>query len=166
MNKILALDNALAITGWSIFEDKNLLDYGVFKTSATDSIEKRLNNIYVEISSLFKKYNFNNLFFEDCQQQSNKNVQTFHKLSMVKGIILYWCEINKIPHTILSPSHWRNILKTEYNISWGKNRTNQKQAAKDFVKKHFNLKVSEDEADSICLGLAGIIENASKETAF
>jgi hypothetical protein len=40
--KILALDNALRITGWSIFEDSKLISYGKFTIAANDDLSKRL----------------------------------------------------------------------------------------------------------------------------
>lgn len=166
MKRILAIDNALATSGWAIFDDDKLYETGVFKTNSTESIEKRLSKIFDYLDCLKIEYDFDQIIFEDCQQQSNRNVQTFHKLSMVKAIILYFCDVTGTRYKILSPSQWRKILKDEYKISWGKIRTQQKNAAKNFVKEKFNKDISEDECDAICLGLAGIIENKKIKSAF
>lgn len=166
MIKYLCLDNALATTGWAIYEDKNLLKWNKFNTKAIDSIEIRLAKIYDFLGKMLNKYNFDILIFEDCQSQSNRNIQTYHKLSMVKAIILYWCAVNHKDYSILSPSHWRSILKEKRGVTFGRNRIQQKAAAKDFVKKEFNIDATEDECDAICLGLAGIIEKDNNRSAF
>jgi hypothetical protein len=69
-------------------------------------------------------------------------------------------------HTVLAPSHWRSILKSQYGLRFGKNRAEQKKSARGFVKDHYNIDVSEDEADAICISIAGIIEKNSKKSAF
>jgi len=166
MTRYLAIDNALVTSGWALFEDDNLIKYDKFKTSSTDPIEERLGQIIDWLDFMYHEYKFDKILFEDCQQQSNRNVQTFHKLSMVKAMILYWCGVIKMPYQCSSPSHWRSILKDKYNISWGRNRGSQKLAAQEFVKEHFNIKATEDECDAICLGLAGIIENEKPKSAF
>lgn len=165
--RYLAIDNALATTGWALYEDDKLIKYGKFTTRAVDPIEERLVQIVNWLDMFYQKYAFDKILFEDCQQQSNRNVQTFHKLSMVKAIILYWCGSSKVPYICNSPSHWRSVLKNKYGISWGRNRGSQKLAAQQFVEEYFKIKdISEDECDAICLGLAGIIENESQRSAF
>ena len=167
MTRYLCLDNALAVTGWAIFDDNILFDYGIFKTNATDLIDKRLCKIVDFLDTMHNDFQFDMLFFEDCQQQSNRNVQTYHKLSMVKAIILYWCGASGIPYICSSPSHWRSVLKKDdAALQWGRNRASQKAAAKQFVKDHFNVTASEDECDAICLGYAGILDKESKKTAW
>ena len=69
-------------------------------------------------------------------------------------------------HTVLAPSHWRSILKSPFGIGFGRSRAEQKKSARGFVKDHYNIDVSEDEADAICIGIAGIIEKNSKKSAF
>ena len=164
--KYLAIDNALAVSGWAIFEDKELIKYGTFKTKTTDSLGKRLSEIYWEVCNLIDIENIDFIFFEDCQQQSNRNVQTFHKLSMVKGIIVFTCFQENIKNECLSPSSWRSILKSEFNFKFGRARVEQKRKAKEFVKDHFGVDATEDECDAICLGYAGILDQNKNKNAW
>lgn len=85
---------------------------------------------------------------------------------MVKAVILLWCGVHDMPYTVLVPSHWRSILKDNFNVNFGKNRTEQKSAAKAFVKEKFYTTTTEDEADSICLHLAGLVEKERGQSAF
>lgn len=165
MSNYLSIDQALQVSGFAVFNEKQeLIKNGVFKTKNEDDIEKRLATIIKNLDMLFNEYSFVHIYFEDCQQQ--QNAQTYHKLSMVKATILLWCYFNNIPYTILAPSHWRSLIKEKYNISFGRSRKEQKKACQDFIDNIFNLKVSEDEADAIAIGVAGFIEENKNKSAF
>jgi hypothetical protein len=41
--RILALDAATGITGYSLYDDKVLVNYGIFKTNASLSATERIN---------------------------------------------------------------------------------------------------------------------------
>lgn len=157
-------DQALQTTGYSVWSDGELKVYGTFKTKATDPIEKRLGTIWQELDKLMEQWDFDHLFFEDCQKQ--QNVETFKKLCYVHAAILLWCYWKNVPYTILSPSHWRSILKDKYNKSFGKARAEQKKAAQELVEKMCGVNVSSDEADAICIGVAGMLEHKKNESAF
>ena len=51
MNKLLALDQSSRITGWSVFEDGKLLDYGKFNYESYP-IEERLYRIRNKVAEL------------------------------------------------------------------------------------------------------------------
>lgn len=160
----LALDQALQTTGWAIFDDLSLITYGHFTISGSKSIEVRLNAIMKELSNLENKFNFQDIFFEDIQSQQNK--ETYKKLSYVQAAIMIWCYNTEHKFSILSPSHWRSILKEKYKINFGKVRAEQKRAAQQLVRQKFNVEATEDECDAICIGLAGLAEKNKKTSAF
>lgn len=165
MSKYLALDQALKTTGWAIYDNSNLLTFNSFNIPANKPIEQRLNIFFTKLYELDKEYSFDHVFFEDIQNQANN--ETYKKLAYVQAAIMIWCYNNDKSFTILSPSHWRKVLKEKYKASFGRNRAEQKKAATSFVKEHFNISnISEDEADSVCIGLAGIAEKGLKESAF
>ena len=86
---------------------------------------------------------------------------------MVQGVILYALgSCLNIETKELSPSHWRSILKDKYGVKFGRSRADQKKAAQNFVKEHFNIVESEDTCDAICLGLAAVNEEKSQLSAF
>lgn len=162
----LALDQSIRITGWSIYDDRGKLkECGKWTIPSDLPIGARLERFISYLNDLSENYNINKVFFEDIQMQ-NGNVETYKKLAYTQAMILYWCEIHNKECEILSPSHWRAVLKQEYKINFGRQRKEQKQAALCFVKEHFGKEVTEDEADAICLGLAGIITKDIKESAF
>ena len=163
--KYLALDQALNTSGWALFEDNNLIQYGIFKTKSTDPIEKRLGDIWTELNNLVDKYNFEYLFFEDIQKQ--QNAETYKKLAYVQAAVILWCYwVENIQYNILSPSHWRSLLKDKHKINFGKTRAEQKKAAQQLIEQLYNIKVTQDEADAICIGIAGLLEYNKNRSAF
>ena len=160
----LALDQSLNLTGWAIFNDTELNKYGTFKTKPSDPIDRRLGTIWDKLNNLYSEYNFDYLFLEDIQKQSN--AETYKKLAYVQAAIYLWCYWNNIKYNILSPSHWRKVLSDKYKIKYGTKREEQKKAAQQFVEQQYNLKVTSDEADAINIGIAGMIELKQYESAF
>ena len=160
----LALDQALQTTGWAIFNDGQLVNHGHFSIPANKPIEQRLLMIMKKLSELENEFEFENLFFEDIQSQQNK--ETYKKLAYVQAAILIWCYNTNHKFTILSPSHWRSILKDKYKINFGRARAEQKKAAQELVRQRFQIEATEDECDAICIGLAGLIENQKTKSAF
>jgi Holliday junction resolvasome RuvABC endonuclease subunit len=161
---ILALDQALKITGWSLYKDSKLIDVGNFSISANLPIERRLTLLWHKLNELYAEYEFNTLAFEDIQLQGN--AETYKKLAYVQASIILWCYNQNIEFHILSPSHWRSVIKKHCGISFGRSRKEQKKTAQDFVNNKFNMQLSEDEADSVCIGYAYFLEKDNNKGAF
>lgn len=165
MSRFLALDQALKISGWAIFDNNELVECGTFSIPATKTIEERLNLFMQQLYLLNKEYNFSEVYFEDIQNQQNN--ETYKKLAYVQAATMIWCYNKPCKFTILAPSHWRSILKQANDgLGFGRARVEQKQKAIEFVKNHFDRDVSSDEADAICLGYAGWIEKLGSKNAW
>lgn len=165
MKNYLSLDQALNISGWAYYDENgSLTDYGTFQTKSSAPIEQRLGQIWIELNALYSKHEFEYMFLEECQHQSNK--ETYKKLSMVQGAVLLWCYFKEIPYTVLPASHWRKIIKQNCGVAFGRSRVEQKAAARKFVLDTFGKEVTEDEADAITLGYAGAIEHDKNRSAF
>lgn len=159
--KILALDQSLKSTGWAVFEDTELKDYGKFTIPANQSLPNRLGEIFVKLTCLYHDYEFDKIIFEDIQEQ-HKNVVTFKHLAYVQAAVLLWCYWNEVQYEILAPSSWRKILGGKF----GRKREEQKQHAIDLVKDCYDIEVDSDTADAICIGRAGILQGATTDIGF
>ena len=159
---VLGLDQALQRSGYAIYKDNNLVDYGYFDVPANYPIEQRLGEIWKHLNELYNQYDFNLLAFEDVQQQFN--VETFKRLCYVQSSILLWCYYNDVKYEILTPSHWRSVI----GKGWGKKREEQKEYAVNWVRQKFNIECNSDTADAICIGWAATQERSkdTKESAF
>lgn len=164
MRRTMALDQASRVTGWAIYDNKNLIASGHFSISANKTMQQRLIAFVDHLDDLIAKYNIEKIYYEGIQYQSN--IETYKKLAYIQAMIIYNSECNNIPISELSPSHWRSLIKDKHKIKFGRSRTEQKQKAQEFVKNFFNKNVTEDEADAICLGYAGILEDEKMKSPF
>ena len=162
MRRTLALDQASRTTGWAIYDNKTLIASGHFSIPANKIIQDRLKSFVIYLNDLIEKYHPEKIYYEGIQYQSN--IETYKKLAYIQAMIIYFS--GSIPITELGPSHWRSVIKDKHGIKFGRSRVEQKQKAQEFVEQFFNKKVTEDEADAICLGYAGILEDEKTKSAF
>ena len=149
MTRLLALDQASRVSGWSVFIDGELKDWGHLTTEQED-VGKRLVAIRTFILQKVEEWDIDTIAFEDIQLQANKgnNVHTFKVLANVYGTVLETAvEYNKT-YLIVPSVTWKSYL----NIK-GRSRPEQKRNAKTYVESNLKVKVTQDEADSICIGL-------------
>ena len=151
-NKILALDQASYTTGWSVFENGQLKQFGKF-TLDEDNLGNRLNHFKNHIQKLISDYEINKVYFEDIQLQQgvSNNVRTYKVLAEIIGVLeLLLTELN-IPYEIVIASVWKSMVGVK-----GSNRAAQKKAAQTLVTEKFGVKATQDESDAICIGLYSI----------
>lgn len=150
MRTVLALDQSSRTSGWAVFIDGTLFAQGNFTKSQND-FGQRLHAIRHEVLALINQYGVTEIVFEDIQLQNSvgNNVDTFKKLAEVFGIILELSVDLNIPATAMHPVSWRSAVGIK-----GRTRPEQKKAAQAHVATKYNLKVSEDTSDAICIGEA------------
>lgn len=164
MKRTMALDQASRTTGWAIYDNKQLIANGHFSIPVNKTIQQRLVSFVTNLYDLITKYHVEKIYYEGIQYQNN--IETYKKLAYIQAMIIYNTATNNIPIVELSPSHWRSVIKEKHGIKFGRSRAEQKQKAQEFVNDFFNIKTTEDEADAICLGYAGILEDEKKESAW
>ena len=160
MSRLLALDQASSTSGFAVFVDGELSDYGKF-TFSESNIAERLVNIRNKIISLIDLFNIDEVAFEDIQMQNNvNNVQTFKVLAEVFGVVLELLQEKGIKYTIVPSSTWKSTL----NIK-GKTRPEQKKNAQNFVFEKYGVKAIQDTCDAICIG-AHVVSNVKNVDNF
>ena len=150
--KILALDQSTRITGWAVFADGALQEYGKFDAeNAGTDIGKRLTYIKEKVKALIDKYNIQKILIEEIQLQNTvgNNVVTYKKLAYVQAVLIQMFDELKLPYEIIASSSWKSTLGIK-----GRARAEQKKNAQEFIIKTYNIKVIQDTADAICIGLA------------
>ena len=146
--RLLALDQASRTSGFAIFDNDELIDYGTF-TYDDEDIGIRLNKIRNKVASLIDKYAIDYVAFEDIQLQGNvaNNVQTFKTLAEVFGVIYELVTALNLKHDAVLSSSWKSTL----NIK-GRTRPDQKKNAQAYVVNTYGVKPSQDASDAICIG--------------
>lgn len=150
--RILALDQATRTSGWALFEDSQLIDFGKFTFDDAD-ILKRIHKVCAQILILIITHKPDKVIFEDIAMQGQiNNVQTFKALAQLQGAIVEICYQQKMPFEIWSPNQWR--AECHFLKGNDKDRTAQKKIAQQWVLNQFGKKCTQDEADAICIGYA------------
>lgn len=153
--KILALDLSTKSSGWAIFQDGILIDYGCVSSTSTD-LMKRINIMLDGIKEILQKHNdIEKIYAEEVRPENGmQNIKTHRALMWLQGVIaLEIYNFNKkIELELIYPSSWRAAIgiKTGRGIK----RTSLKEKDMQFVKENYNLDVNDDIADAICIGYA------------
>ena len=154
--KILAIDQSSRCNGYAIFENDQLIDSGTF-TLMPDDVGERLVQLRNEIIKFIQYNQIDVVLFEDIQLQSGMaGVTTYKVLAEVFGVIQELVTELGIEYHIVHSQTWKSAL----NIK-GKARAEQKKNAQAYVNNTYNIKVTQDAADAICIGASYLKNNES-----
>lgn len=111
---------------------------------------ERVRAMGVELCKVIEKYNPDKVVMEEVAQQSNP--LTLKLLARIQGVIIGFCAAHNIDTYIVEPSKWRSML--EFKQGSGVKRAELKEQAMQHVKNTYQLDLSEDCCESICIGEA------------
>lgn len=162
--KILAVDQSTRVSGYAIFDDGELVDFG--RVSMEDeSYVKRFVDLRDWLDKMVSAQEPAVVALEDIQLQSSvgSNVLTYKRLAGVQAVLMEYLERNEIPYHIISSNSWKSTCGVK-----GRTRPEQKKNAQAHVLEKYGAKCTQDEADAICIGehLLTILGNAPKEEEF
>ena len=124
--RVLGLDQATKVSGFSIYDDKKLIKYGIFNAS-TDLEEIARDHLIKEwLVSIIK---------------------TFETLARLQGILMEACFDLGVPFKIAPTNTWRAHCGVK-----GRSRSDKKRSMRQLVKEWFDISVTEDEADAVGIG--------------
>lgn len=148
----IAFDQSSNDTGFSVYRDTKLIEYGKFKTKGFEFFDKVIETqefMYSVIERYYQEGKKIKIALEDIQFQQRAGVDTFKRLAQLQGVLMV--------------SIMRNFEAAEiefiYASSWksstgvtGRDRTAQKRNAQAKVKELHEIDVTQDEADAILMG--------------
>ena len=151
---IIALDQSTQLTGYAIFQDKDLIAHGVFSPSG--DYEHRIVKLRQWLLDKLEPLKPNvEVYFEDIQLQDlgggSIGITTFKKLAHVQGALIVTCIEEDVPYTIVPAATWRKTCGVK-----GRVRSEYKPAAQAHVLEKYGIQTTEDEADAICIGEHGV----------
>ena len=162
-NNLLSIDQSSRITGYAIFKNAKLIQYGKIVLNE-DDLGERLVKLRSSILNLINEFQITEIAFEDIQLQSNitNNVATFKSLAEVFGVIHELVEELNIPYKTILASSWKSTLSIK-----GRTRTEQKHNAQEKIKELYNIQPTQDECDAICIGIHYLLKpTEQKEESF
>lgn len=148
--KILAFDQSTKVSAYSIFIDGKYVECDCIDLHKMKDTSERVRAMGVELCNIIEKYKPHAVVIEEVAQQSSP--LTLKLLARIQGIIIGFCAANNIETYIIEPSKWRSILK--FKIGSGVKRAELKAQSIKYVKDVYDLDLSEDECESICIGEA------------
>ena len=134
-NRVLALDQASHITGYSIFDGPTLISYGTFEAKEIDEA-KRFHENKLWLISMIENWQCDIIGIEGIQYQQNMGVTTFQTLARLQGILMDLCIELNIPYVIAPTNTWRD----------------KKRSMQLLVKVWYDVTVSDDIADAVGIG--------------
>ena len=151
--RILALDAATGITGYSVYDNKQLVSYGTYKTSENKDVTERINEVKKWLIAMIEETRPDFIGIENIQLQGYNNnnslqVEVYRKLANLQGVLVDTCFEKQIPCELVYSTVWRNSCA----INEGTGRENKKAAAQRKVFEWYKQKCTQDEADAICIG--------------
>lgn len=162
--KILSLDQSTSCTGYSIFDNEELIEYGTIRPSKK-ICEINMHSIFLRIIDLIEKNNPNKILIEDVYMKMQKiynqktkewewkfNVATHKILSNLQGMLIAYFVLHQIEFEIIHPSSWQKLIKKKGAVS--------KEETQYFVNKKYSINIKNDNiSDSIAIGLYFLSKN-------
>lgn len=146
----IGLDQATHVTGYSIYDGKELIYAGTFEAVAEDEIERDLE-IKHWLMQLIYNWKPDVIGLEGIQLQEFNGkmvgVTTFQTLARLQGILMAACHEQDVYYIIVAPATWRSHCKVK-----GRTRADKKRSMQMKVKEWFDITVSDDVADAIGIG--------------
>lgn len=150
VQRTIGLDQATHITGYSIFDDGELIYAGIFEAEAEDEISRDIE-IKNWVIQLIQNWKPDVIAMEGIQLQQFNNkmigVTTYQTLARLQGILMATCHEQKIEYVIVPPATWRAHCQVK-----GRTRADRKRSMQMKVKEWFDITVSDDVADAIGIG--------------
>lgn len=154
VTRVLALDQATNVSGWSIYDNKELIAYGKVEFTQTNTIE-RISKVRQWLINMIENWKPDKVALEDIQLQKftnkygreNEAVTSYKVLAQLQGALGITSLEKGINPIFVFPATWRSFC----GIS-AKSRADLKRAAQLYVQKKFDKNVTQDEADAICIG--------------
>ena len=162
---ILSIDASTKSSGWAVYEETSLKDYGCITASSTD-LFKRIHKMVDELDVIIAKYAVQKIILEEVRPDeigSRSNLATHKALMFLQGAIAMMVhdKYSKITIEYLYPSEWRKCCKIK--TGRGIVRETVKQRDIRFVEETFGIKVNDDIADAIGLGYAHLHPSEQEE---
>lgn len=146
---VLSIDQSSTSSGYCIcyidydFKTLKIIEHGCIK--ATGTFEERLKTMCEKIELLLKEHKIDLIILEGVFKLAN--IKTFGELSQLLGALKELAFLYKIQTRIIVSSEWRRLL----NVPPKTKRAELKRLSKKYVFENFNLNISDDIADSICI---------------
>lgn len=157
-NIVISFDESTTSTGYAIFINGELKDYGAFIEKSKNVLE-RVSNIMNNIRDLIEYYSPTDVAIENVQ--ITMSAPTARSLMGLQFMIELLCYQNNIPYTLIRPSSWRKSLGLSNSPKL--KRVDKKKETIEYIKNKYGIDEKIDDiCDAIAIGESYIKENNNK----
>lgn len=150
--RLVSIDGSTQKTALTLFVDGKYKTHTLLDYSKDKNIISRFESMSRGIWQFLNEYNPNIIYIEETY--SAKNAQTTKILTRLQGVVYAWCLCNRCEFNTITPAQWRKNLS--FKQGKGMKREQLKEQSIKYVIDNYHIKVTDDEADSICIGNAVI----------
>ena len=150
--RLVSIDGSTQKTALTLFVDGKYKTHTLLDYSKDKNIISRFESMSRGIWQFLNEYNPNIIYIEETY--SAKNAQTTKILTRLQGVVYAWCLCNHCEFNTIAPAQWRKNLS--FKQGKGMKREQLKEQSIKYVIDNYHIKVTDDEADSICIGNAVI----------
>lgn len=125
-NRILALDQATHVSGYSIFDGKELITFGTYKTNSALKEAERIHEVKCWLLSMIQTAKPDLVGIEGIQFQQQAGVTTFQTLARLQGVLIEICLENDIPFEVVPTNTWRHHCTIKGAVRYDKKVFTQK----------------------------------------
>lgn len=158
MTKLISIDSSSTKTGFAIFENAIYQRSGVIdldtssdKKKYKGNSDKRIEDMCLAIIKLLKEEQPNIIVIE--KLNVGRNMVSVRALSKIIGVIYCYSILNSCFYFEMQASQWRGQLGMQ---SAKRKREEYKALSVAYAKEFTKKDITDDEADSICIGLSYI----------
>lgn len=145
--RTLGLDQATYTSGYSIYDDGELVAYGTFEANSKFKEAERIHEIKNWLIALIATAQPNVVGIEGIQYQQKIGVTTFQTLARLQGVLIEVCVDLGVNFIVVPTNTWRHHCSVKGSVRYDK-----KMFIKQIVKEKYDITVSEDAADAIGIG--------------
>ena len=128
---LLSLDLSTKKTGYAVFIDGKLKDYGLIDSTGSGNYQERILTTREKILKKIKEFKIEVVALEEVPMQANKNLIVAHDLCVCQGVILDICCMLELGLKIFFPTSWRSMVGTYDGTREGMKRDVQKEKASE-----------------------------------
>lgn len=147
--RMISIDSSTKKTALAVFDNGNYKTVNLIDCSDLNDMADRFASMAEYIYDYLEKTKPYIIYMEETVVERNASTQRF--LTRLQGVIYAYCMRNDCEFNTIRPTEWRKLVGMEQGK---KGRDVLKKEAINLVLKEFGITVTDDEAESILIGLA------------
>lgn len=151
--KLMGVDSSTAKTGVSVFTDGCYTNAFLIDKSKIKDTSEKFNQMCLNIVSVLNNEKPDIVVIE--RMHTLRNADSFRKLCKIMGIVQGWCILNNSEYIEMSPTEWRKLVAND-DEKIPRKRDELKLWSVDKVRCKYDIEVTDDISDAICIGEAYI----------